>query len=123
MLNLRPLFLIRPDVAFLNHGSFGACARSVFEHYHALQREAEAEPVEFFGRRSAGMLREARETLAAYINAGANDVVFITNATVGTNIVARSLRLGNGDEVLTTDHEYGACDRVWRYLCAKSGAD
>jgi isopenicillin-N epimerase len=46
----------------------------------------------------------------------------VTNATVGLNIVARSLDLHPGDEVLSTDHEYGALDRTWRFLCAKRGA-
>jgi isopenicillin-N epimerase len=30
---LRELFLLRPDIVFLNHGSFGACARPVFAAY------------------------------------------------------------------------------------------
>jgi isopenicillin-N epimerase len=66
-------------------------------------------------------LREAREYVAARMNADAADIVFVTNATVGVNIVARSLDLGPGDEVLGTDHEYGACDRVWRFLGGKKG--
>ncbi len=67
-------------------------------------------------------MRESREALGAYINADPSDVVYITNATVGVNLVARSMRFGAGDEIFTTDHEYGACDRVWRFLCGKSGA-
>ncbi|MDB5033622.1 MAG: putative aminotransferase [Chlorobi bacterium] len=120
--NLRDLFLIRPDVAFLNHGSFGACPAPVFEEYQRWQRELESQPVEFLGRRFASLLRDARAPLAEYLNADADDLVYITNATVGVNIVARSLKLGPGDEVLATNHEYGACDRAWRFLCGLSGA-
>ena len=43
------------------------------------------------------------------------------NATFALNIVARSLNLGPGDEVLTSDHEYGACNHVWRFLAGKRG--
>jgi hypothetical protein len=53
-------FLLRPDVTFLNHGSFGACPAPVFETYQRWQRELEAEPVEFLGRRIRSLLEEAR---------------------------------------------------------------
>ena len=119
----REQFQIRPDLTFLNHGSFGACPRPVFETYQEWQRRLEADPVEFLGRRLDEMLREARESLAAYIGTHPDQIVFVTNATFGVNIVARSLMLAlePGDEVLATDHEYGAADRTWRFLCAQYG--
>lgn len=120
---MREHFLIRPDVAFLNHGSFGACPRPVFERYQEWQRELEAEPVEFLGRRRPGLVRQSREVLGIYVNADPLDLVFVSSATVGVNIVARSLRLERGDEVLTTDHEYGACDRIWRFTARTTGID
>ena len=48
--NLARQFLIREDVVFLNHGSFGACPRPVFEKYQQWQLELERQPVEFLGR-------------------------------------------------------------------------
>src|SRR5215471_13303599 len=64
---LRAEFIIDPDVVFLNHGSFGACPRPVFERYQAWQRELERQPVEFLGRRLRGLLAEARSRLGAYL--------------------------------------------------------
>jgi isopenicillin-N epimerase len=119
---LRELFLLRPDVVFLNHGSFGACPRPVFEVYQAWQRELERQPVEFLGRRRRDLMESARAALAAYVGADADDLVYVPNATTGLNIVARSLPLQPGDEVLATDHEYGALDRTWRFVCGKRGA-
>jgi isopenicillin-N epimerase len=116
------LFLLDPDVIFLNHGSFGACPRPVFEAYQAWQRELERQPVEFLGRRFAALMAEARAVLGAYVGADADDLVYVPNATTGLNIVARSLELAPGDEVLATDHEYGALDRTWRFICGKRGA-
>ena len=118
----KELFLLDPDVAFLNHGSFGATARPVFEQYLVWQRELERQPVEFLGRRFNDLMREARRALAAYVQTDADNLVYVPNATTGLNIVARSLRLNPGDEILSTDHEYGALDRAWRFLCRKSGA-
>lgn len=114
-------FQIRPDVTFLNHGSFGACPRPVFETYQEWQRRLEADPIEFLGRRLHGMLSEAREPLATYVGTHPDQIVFVQNATLGTNIIARSLLLEPGDEVLATDHEYGAADRTWRFLCGQRG--
>jgi isopenicillin-N epimerase len=115
-------YLLRPGIAFLNHGSFGSCPRPVFEKYQQWQRELAAQPVEFLGRRISGLLAEARERLAGYVGTQADNLVFVPNATHGVNIVARSLHLGPGDEVLLTSHEYGAVERTWRFLCGQSGA-
>jgi isopenicillin-N epimerase len=121
-MSLRPLFLLDPDLVFLNHGSFGACPREVFEVYQGWQREMEHNPVAFLGRRSAGLLAEARAELGRLLNAAPADLAWVANATTGVNLVARSLDLQPGDEVLATDHEYGACDAAWRVACAARGA-
>jgi isopenicillin-N epimerase len=119
---MREHFLLDPDTVFLNHGSYGACPRGVFAEYQRWQLELERNPVEFLGRRSAALLAEARERLAAYVGAQRDDLVFVANATTGVNTVARSLVLRPGDEVLATDHEYGACDAAWRFVCERVGA-
>ncbi len=69
------------------------------------------------------MLHTAREALATYVGTQADQIVFVQNATLGVNIVARSLMLAlePGDEVLASDHEYGAADRTWRFLCGQHG--
>ena len=100
-------------MVFLNHGSFGACPRPVLEEYQRWQRELERQPVEFLGRRWDELLGEARAALARYVGARPDDLVFVPNATTAMNTVARSLRLGPDDEVLTSEHEYGAIDYVW----------
>jgi isopenicillin-N epimerase len=120
--DLRELFLIDPEVVFLNHGSFGACPRVVFEEYQRYQIELERQPVEFLGRRADGLLDGARAKLAAYLNTEPNDIAFVMNATSGLNVIARSLPLERGDEILTTDHEYGALDMTWDWMCGKVGA-
>jgi len=119
---LRREFLLDPDVAFLNHGSFGACPRPVFERYQWWQRELEREPVEFLARRLPSLLDGARAELAAYVGADAEGLAFVENATTGVNLAARALELGPGDEVLATELEYGACELAWERVCAHVGA-
>src|SRR5438477_9059273 len=121
-LALRQEFLLDPDVVFLNHGSFGACPRPVFEQYQSWQRELERQPVEFLGRRQRDLLADARQTLATYLGAQQPDVVYVPNVTTALNVVARSLPLEPGDEILTTDHEYGALERTWTFVVEHLGA-
>ena len=122
MESLKDLFLLDPSVVFLNHGSFGACPKPVLAAYQEWQCRLERQPVEFLGRELAGHLLSARQALGSYLGAPAENLVFIPNATYGVNAVARSLDLKPGDEIITTDHEYGACDKTWQYLCARQGA-
>jgi isopenicillin-N epimerase len=122
MPKLNEYFLLDPEITFLNHGSFGATPRPVFAAYQKWQRKLEWQPVQFLGRDYDHLLLESRAILGEYVNSNASDLVYIPNATYGVNIVARSLDLKPGDEVLTSDHEYGACDYTWDYLCGKTGA-
>jgi isopenicillin-N epimerase len=118
---LRDLFMLDPGVVFLNHGSFGATPRPVFDVYQAWQRELERQPVAFMTAALEEHLAGARAALGRFVNAPADDLVYVPNVTYAVNAVARSLALGPGDEVLATDHEYGACDNVWRFLSRKRG--
>ena len=122
MFNLKQHFLLDPSVVFLNHGSFGATPKPVFEAYQNWQLRLERQPVLFLSRELDGLLKESRRVLGIYLNADADDLVYIPNATHGVNIIAHSLQLKAGDEILTTDHEYGACDYTWNFICNKTGS-
>ena len=116
---MREYFLLDPSVTFLNHGSFGATPIPVFEEYQRLQRQLEYQPVEFLARRYDTLMDEARASLAKFLNTPTNDLVFIPNTTYGVNTIVHALELGSGDEVLTTDHEYGACNKAWEYYAER----
>jgi isopenicillin-N epimerase len=120
--NLARLFLLRDDVVFLNHGSFGACPRPVFEAYQAWQLELERQPVEFLGRELTARMRVPRVALSAFLGTTPENLVGLVNATEGLNIVAQSLDLKPGDEILTTDHEYSALEKTWAYVARRTGA-
>lgn len=121
---MKDLFLLDPTVTFLNHGSFGACPRPVFDEYQRWQRELERQPVEFLGRRILGLIDDSRAALADYLHADAADLAYVVNATAGVNLAARAVAatLAPGDEVLTSDHEYGACVMAWEWELQRVGA-
>lgn len=121
-MDFKSLFLLDPAIHFFNHGSFGACPQPVFEAYQATQLLLERQPVKFIGREFAGQMRTARTALSAYLNYPADGLVYFPNPTTAINMVARSLPLQPGDEILATDHEYGAMDRTWRFITTKAAA-
>jgi isopenicillin-N epimerase len=110
------------SVAFLNHGSYGACPAEVLRYQAALRAEMEAEPVRFLGRELDDRLDAARARLGAFVGADPDDLAFVSNATGGVNAVLRSLRLAPGDELLTTDHAYQACRNTLDFVAERSGA-
>lgn len=120
--SLKAQFLLDPNIIFLNHGSFGACPQPVFEAYQSWQRRLEQQPVLFLNREIISLQQQTRQVLAAYLYTTADNLAFVPNATHGVNIIARSLALTEGDEILTSDHEYGAMDYTWEFISKKTGA-
>jgi isopenicillin-N epimerase len=121
---LRDEFLLDPSIVFLNHGSFGACPRPVFDAYQAWQRELECRPVEFLAleRRLPQLLDLPRTRLAEHLHVPPDDLALATNATSALNAVARSLALAPGDEILTTPDEYPGMKLLWKFVARRAGA-
>jgi isopenicillin-N epimerase len=111
-----------PRVAYLNHGSFGACPRVVLEKQSQLRARLEVQPVHFFLRDLEGLHDEALAVLADFVGADPEDLGFVPNATTGVNAVLRSLRFEPGDEIVTTDHAYGACRNALDWVAERAGA-
>jgi isopenicillin-N epimerase len=120
--NLYSQFLLDPTIIFLNHGSFGACPKPVFQQYQSWQRKLEEQPVLFLGRKYHDLIRQVIQPLAEFLGTSPSNLVFVPNATYGVNLVARSVILQPGDEILSSDQEYGACDYTWEFICSNHGA-
>jgi isopenicillin-N epimerase len=118
----RAHWLLDPTVAFLNHGSFGACPRFVLDAQDRWRARLEAEPVRFMVRELEPGLDAARAAVGRFVGADPDDVAFVPNATTGVNTVVRSLDLSPGDELLTTNHVYNACRNVLHSAAERSGA-
>jgi isopenicillin-N epimerase len=115
-------FLLDPNITFLNFGSFGACPKPVFENLQHWQRLLEANPVQYIAFNSAENHAVSRKALADYVNCDADDLVYVLNPSYAMNVVAKNLPLQAGDEVLSTNMEYGACDRIFKYYTKQKGA-
>jgi len=128
--SIRQEFLLDPDIKYLNHGSFGACPKPVFRVYQEWQVELERNPLDYYTRRLKGLfthdvsgpLEDARKNLADFVGAEAEGLIFTPNVTIALNAIAHSIELAAGDEVLTTDHEYGTIIATWQKKCDRTGA-
>ena len=120
--HLKDQFLLQKDVTYLNFGAFGACPKPIFDVYQNFQRELEEEPTLFINELGPAYLKKSRQSLGTYLNCSADDVVYVTSPSYAVNLIAKSFNITVGDEVLTTNLEYGPCDKTWKYYCEQNGA-
>jgi isopenicillin-N epimerase len=119
--SLKRYFLLDPNIVYLNHAAYGATPKPVFDCFNQWQLELEREPVDFLSRYFTERLAHSRQILAHYLDTDRDNLVYVSNGTTGLNIVARSLRLSGKDELLTSDHEHGGIDRLFRFMSEKLG--
>ena len=118
----KSLFLLDKETIHLNHGSFGACPKPIFDALISWQKKLEFNPAKFLAFDIFVHLEKSRESLSEYINCDKNDIVFFPNPSTALNTVIKSLDLKKDDEILTTNHEYGALDKTWNFICKNTGA-
>ena len=117
-------WLLRSDSTYLNHGSFGPPPNYVRQRRREWIDQLDAQPMDFYVRQLEPALNAARSKTAAFVGTDVENLVFVENATFGMNVIADSLLhnvLKSGDEVLLTNHEYGAVHRIWDRVCQRSG--
>ena len=113
---------LRPGVTYLNHGSFGPSPLKVMAARREWIERLESNPVDFLTRQLDELMLNARRRLASFVGTTGDNLVYVDNATAGMNVVASSITLQPGDEVLAADHDYGAVLRIWERKCKQSGA-
>ncbi len=113
-----------PTIRHLNHGAFGAVPVRVSQHQEVIRAEIARNPTQFFAREIEGRLDAARHDLAAFLGSDPDALAWVHNTTTGVNTVLRHVerRLGPGDEVLITSHEYNACRNAVGAMAARVGA-
>ena len=109
----KSLFFFQEGITYLNHGSFGACPKIIFEDYQQWQIQLETQPVQFLTDKLYEALRNSRESLAAFLGCKHDEILFFQNPTTAISNIIYNLNLNPEDEVLMTDHEYGALVRAW----------
>jgi len=118
----RALWRLDPTIAHCNHGSFGAVPTAVAETQQHWRDRMHANPMRFFRREQRPSVESARERAAAFVGADPAGFALIPNATSGASTVLSAIALEPGDEVLVTDHGYGAVRYAVERACARTGA-
>jgi isopenicillin-N epimerase len=116
------LWLLDPEIIFLSHGVFGACPRHILAVQNEWRERLERRPLQFLARELETHVDAARGSLADFVGANAEDIVFLPNATAGVNTVLRSLVFQPGDELLVTDYAYNACRNALEFAAERAGA-
>ena len=114
---------LRLGTTYLNHGSFGPSPLPVRQAQRKWQAAMDSQPMDFFVRQLEPAWIDARDQVAEFIGADKDSLALVENATVGMNVVASSFPLSDGDEVVLTDHEYGAVITTWQRACQAAGAE
>ena len=105
-----------PEIAFLNHGSFGACPKVVLATQSAFRQQMETTPVRFLDPRHRP-LQAPLDRMASFLECDAEGLAFVDNATTAVNAVVRSHRFEPGDAIVTLSHAYGAVANTLRWVC------
>ena len=114
-------FFLDPDITFLNHGSYGACSKPVFKEYQDWQQKLENQPVQFMTNQVYSAMEKSRESMSQFVGCDEKELVFFQNPTTAVTNVIYNLDLKPGDEVLMSNHEYGALVRAWKMWGKKTG--
>jgi isopenicillin-N epimerase len=120
---VRALWPLEPTVSHLNHGSYGAVPTPVLDEQQSWRDRMESNPVRFFARELPGALDEARNEVAAFLGVAADSIAFVPNATTALSTVLASSRLDRGDQVVVTDHTYGAIRIAVDRFAGAAGAE
>ena len=120
---MKDWFLLDPDITFLNHGSYGACSKPVFKEYQDWQQKLETQPVQFMTNQVYSAMEKSRESMSQFVGCDDEELVFFQNPTTAVTNVIYNLDLNPGDEVLMSNHEYGALVRAWKMWGEKTGVN
>ena len=120
---MKDWFLLDPDITFLNHGSYGACSKPVFKEYQDWQKKLENQPVQFMTNQVYSAMEKSRESMSQFVGCDEEELVFFQNPTTAVTNVIYNLDLKSGDEVLMSNHEYGALVRAWKMWGKKTGVN
>ena len=108
-------FRLEPGLVYLNNASLGPSPALVADATEAFRRQLDAFPSRYMWGGWSEEYEAVRSKAAELLGASAEEIALIHNTTEGMNLVASSLDLEPGDEVILADHEHTSGTIPWKY--------
>lgn len=86
------------------------------------RRGLDANPVHYLHERGPALEADVLRAAGAYLRARPSDIALTDSTTMGLGLLYNGLELREGDEVLTTTHDFFATHEALRFKAARSGA-
>jgi len=121
--DIRKEFYLDENILFVNHGSYGAVPKTVFQKRQELLCLMDQCPDKWFRGDLKALYDENIEALAEFVGADPKNIAFVMNTTTGVNTVLKNLLLEPEDILLLNSHTYGACAKTVDCTVKRAGAD
>ena len=112
---IKSQFVFEDGIKYFNHASLGTSPKSVIDDTETFRRTLEAYPSKYMWGGWDEQKEEVRRIAAKLLNAASDEIALIHNTTEGMNLVAASLDLKKGDEVIVGNHEHRTATSPWLY--------
>ncbi|MEO0340762.1 MAG: aminotransferase class V-fold PLP-dependent enzyme [Bacteroidota bacterium] len=106
---------------YFNNGSLGTCPDFVYEATNTFRKTLDGFPSKYMWGGWEGEKEEVRKKAADLFSVSPETIALIHNTTEGMNLVASSMQLKKGDEVLLSNHEHTSARVPWQYWQESKG--
>ncbi len=108
-------FTMEKGLYYFNNASLGPCPKLVVDATNHFRALLDGFPSRYMWGGWQKEKEEVRQKVATMFSADKEEIALIHNTTEGMNIVAHSIELGPGDEVILADHEHPSGTVPWQH--------
>ncbi|CAN5886131.1 aminotransferase class V-fold PLP-dependent enzyme [soil metagenome] len=119
--DVRDLFALDPSRTHLSPGAYGAVPRPVLDAQRAWRERAEADPHRFHRFELPQAVMAGRHAAADWLGVPREALALVTNVTEAASTLLAALDLQPGDEIVLSNHGYGAVRLAVDAWCARAG--
>jgi selenocysteine lyase/cysteine desulfurase len=111
--DVKKQFKFAPKLRYFNNGSLGSCPIPVQKATNEFRATLDAYPSKYMWGGWRNEKEEVREKVAKLFSVSSEEIALTHNTTEGMNLIAKSMELKKGDEVIMIDHEHPSAVIPW----------